>query len=183
MRGYFLTNMYLSPIQCGIQSAHCMHDMFVTYSRARTHWDFASELLWTWAKDHKTMIVLNGGTSDDLREIFDFMMQNIEEYPFEQFREPGIDGALTCIGVVFNERMIEGMKYVRENPHNETCCVYKDADEPSDDVVRFYVNPQYSVAAEQQGVREETLLPHNMEPAYSEAEWQLCRMLAHKSLA
>ena len=111
MRGYFLTNMYLSPIQCGIQAAHCMHDMFVTYKRFNNE---ASDKLWTWAEHHKTMIVLNGGTDEDLQAVYDFMMKNIEDYPFELFHEPGIGNALTCVGVVFNEHMIDGMKYFVE---------------------------------------------------------------------
>ena len=180
MRGYFLTNMYLSPIQCGIQAAHCMHDMFVTYNRNQNMgYSFATELLWTWAKDHKTMIVLNGGTSDDLREVFDFMMKNEDihqDYPFEQFREPGIDGGLTCVGVVLNQRMIEGMKHVRENPPSEQCFVYRSADVPTDEISTLWVNPEFDSSGD-------SLLPDDLEPAYTPGEWELCRMLAHKSLA
>ncbi len=107
MRGYFLTNMYLSPIQCGIQSAHCIHDMFITYRTVPM--EPATDLLYSWAENHKTMIVLNGGTSDDLKEFYDFMMLHNDLYPFEDFREPGIENAVTVVGVVLPEEMIEAM--------------------------------------------------------------------------
>lgn len=111
MRGYFLTNMYLSPIQRGIQAAHCMHDMFVTYSYHTT--TPAYDKLWEWAESHKTMIVLHGGTSEDLNDVFTLLMNNIEDYPFEKFHEPGIGGALTCVGVVLDERMLDLIKWTR----------------------------------------------------------------------
>lgn len=113
MRGYFLTNMYLSPIQRGIQSAHCLHDMFVTY---RPHSEQpAADLLWKWAEHEKTMIVLNGGTSEELEEFFDFLMKHEEDYPFEKFQEPGIGNAITCVGIILSDRMVELVKHYRDN--------------------------------------------------------------------
>ena len=114
MRGYFLTNMYLSPIQRGIQSAHCIHDMYETYL-GTGRFQPGAELLHTWAQDHKTMIVLNGGTSDELQAMFDFLMRNIEDYPFEKFNEPGIGGALTCVGIILTQRMVELISWIRDD--------------------------------------------------------------------
>lgn len=127
MRGYFLTNMYLSPIQCGIQSAHCIHEMFVTYATCNLAPD-ARSILWSWAEEHKTMIVLNGGTSDDLQEVFDFLMRGPGGYPYEKFYEPGIDGALTCVGVILNEHMINLIGWERDDGTNVdplTCTKYE----------------------------------------------------------
>lgn len=107
MRGYFLTNMYLSSIQCGIQSAHCIHDMFIAYRQVPT--DPANQLLLTWATDHKTMIVLNGGTTENLEEFYEYLMKFNDLYPFDCFNEPGIGDAMTVVGIVLPETMIELM--------------------------------------------------------------------------
>ncbi len=56
MRGYFLTNMYLSSIQHGIQAAHCLQEINNNFP--------GNEILTDWAENHKTMYVLNGGTSE-----------------------------------------------------------------------------------------------------------------------
>jgi hypothetical protein len=109
MRGYFLTNMYLSPIQHGIQSAHCIHDMFIKYqeysdaSYNGSNMQKAYEVLIEWASNHKTMIVLNGGTGDDLREALRVFTLNSVGYPYDVFNEPSIDNALTCVGIILPE--------------------------------------------------------------------------------
>lgn len=63
-RAYCFTNaLYMSPIQLGIQSAHAISEMFSKYTRAD------SKVLYKWAAEDKTIIVLNGGNCADLNEI------------------------------------------------------------------------------------------------------------------
>lgn len=105
MRGYFLTNMYISPIQHGIQAAHCIHDMFVDYDVFVDSHPVRT-MLYEWASDHKTMIILNGGTGDMMREAIDVFNSgslNGQKYPWGTFNEPSIDNALTCVGIVVPE--------------------------------------------------------------------------------
>ena len=104
--------MYLSSIQNGIQSAHCLHELFRKYERIDTALtilgkqkpgEISKELsmVYDWADHHKTMIVTNGGYSENL----ELVLQSLEKtgYPFAYFREPGIGNALTCIGVILPE--------------------------------------------------------------------------------
>lgn len=121
MRFYTFCNYYLSSIQQGIQSAHCMHEMFVHYhtypaeSKARL-------AMWDWAAHHKTMVVLNGGNSAELAEILNTVIQCANEMllPYDAFREDGdsLNGALTCVGVVVPEPIYmynEAIKKIRRD--------------------------------------------------------------------
>jgi len=96
--------MYLSSIQQGIQAAHATHDMFVAY---RDRPGAASDFLWEWATNHKTMILLNGGYSETIQELVDFFMRSDNPYPFADFREEeaSLNGALTTVGIVLPEKI------------------------------------------------------------------------------
>lgn len=97
-----MTNMYIHTIQHGIQSAHAMADMFVKYQHAiDTEAYFA---LYDWARHHKTMIVLNCGSSAEMLKAEELCEK--AEYPgFDQhpklawcsFREPDAEGLLTAV--------------------------------------------------------------------------------------
>lgn len=116
MRLYTFTNMYLSPIQRGIQSAHVTHDLFVKYNE---HIDFEmNNILFDWAKNHKTMIVLNGGYSSTLFELIDLFDDPRNPYPFEKFHEAeeSLGGALTCVGIVLPEKIYEMSAMIRSDP-------------------------------------------------------------------
>lgn len=75
-RLYTFMNFYLSSIQMGIQSAHIVSEMFTMYPQGKTHnvsiYGLANAnahfVLNKWAADDKTIIVLNGGTSFDIRQ-------------------------------------------------------------------------------------------------------------------
>jgi hypothetical protein len=67
MRLYTFTNFYLSDIQKGIQTAHIVGEMGCFGNNIwlpRTYFD-------NWAKNHKTIIVLNGGNQKSLKQIKD----------------------------------------------------------------------------------------------------------------
>jgi|688.fasta_scaffold330350_3 hypothetical protein len=93
MRAYFLTNMYLSSIQHGIQSLHALQEINNKYGTT-------NELLVDWAENHKTAIVLNGGTSEQMANIVNLLNNETNEYPWAIFNEPSIDNALTSIGII-----------------------------------------------------------------------------------
>lgn len=95
MRLYCFTNMYLSSIQNGIQPLHATVELFLKYS---TNSSIQSKLLYDWANFHKTVIVLNGGPTENFFGIDEVVSQT--EYPYASFYEPGLGGALTCICVV-----------------------------------------------------------------------------------
>jgi hypothetical protein len=97
MRFYALTNMYLSSIQNGIQPLHVLGEMFTKYTVESPQ----KSALFDWAENHKTVIVLNGGTTDDLIYAGEIIAQS--GMPYASFYEPGISKALTSIGVIVPE--------------------------------------------------------------------------------
>lgn len=106
MRLYTFCNLYISPIQCGIQTAHVVHDLFVKY------YDSVGEergTLYNWAEDHKTIIVCNAGYSSELRSLIDLFHNKANPYPWADFREGenALDGALTCVGIVLPEKIYD----------------------------------------------------------------------------
>lgn len=117
LRLYTFVNFYLSSIQQGIQSAHVVHELFLKYPTEGA--DFgAGEMLWSWAENHKTMIVLNGGMNTDIQEIF-YIMEQLEHthlgiMPFVGFREDekSLGNILTSVGVVVPQRLYEAKKNV-----------------------------------------------------------------------
>ena len=105
MRAYFFTNMYISSIQCGIQSAHATHELFNKYIDHQYSSTF--QQLMDWSKNHKTMIVLNGGYASNLQRIYEVLQDQDNEFPFAKFNEEmdSLNGALTCVTVVLPERI------------------------------------------------------------------------------
>ena len=105
MRLYTFCNFYLSSIQQGIQSAHCVVDMLMKYQEPSPD----RVMLREWAVKHKTMIVLNGGAAADLKDLFLSLRGHCAEtgYPFEMFMEEhdALNYAATCVGVVVPEKI------------------------------------------------------------------------------
>lgn len=125
MRLYSFTNSYLSPIQKGIQTAHIVSEMSSVASNLS---DILSDIgmnadagdYFDWAKEHKTIIVLNGGNSKSLREIkarlidfntfiHKFMPEYFVDFFIEDFHEDGdsLDGALTAVGIILPEYLYD----------------------------------------------------------------------------
>lgn len=102
-RAYFFTNMYISDIQRGIQTAHCATTLYMKYP--------VNRLLSTWASIDKTMIVLNGGYSSHLHELI-YLFKDQVKYPWAYFKESqaALDGALTCVGIILPDYIYESTK-------------------------------------------------------------------------
>ena len=101
LRGYFFGNMYLSPIQQGIQCAHVVTKMFDKYAFDSSP---ATLVLSAWARDGVTKILLNGGYQSNLQVIYDiFQKVNLTlNFPYAKFHEEdaALNGALTSVGIV-----------------------------------------------------------------------------------
>lgn len=104
--------MYLSDIQRGIQSAHCVTDMIYKYQVGT----IKSHIIYNWAKNHKTMILLNGGNQQSLDELYNFMSSPANSYPFGLFREDeqSLNGCLTCVSIVIPERIYYHASVLRD---------------------------------------------------------------------
>lgn len=109
MRAYYWGNYYLSSIQQGIQALHTTAEMFAKYYCTS---DNKHLMLHNWANDHKTVVICNGGDSNDLHEIAHQISEQ-DEYPWATFTEEGVTDALTCVGVVVDERIVSAVNEVR----------------------------------------------------------------------
>ena len=116
MRAYFFGNMYLSSIQQGIQAAHVTHELFNKYTDKSSQTDEASGL-YDWSRNHKTMILLNGGYADNLRNLIAFFTQSGNFYPWASFTEgqDSLDGALTCVGIILPEKIYLTAANIRDD--------------------------------------------------------------------
>lgn len=105
LRAYFVGNMYLSSIQQGIQAAHVLQEMHNKYCYMS---NVAALKLTEWGYKHKTIILLNGGYSSDLEELYESFMRwtkNGTTIPVAKFHEEesALNGALTSVGIILPE--------------------------------------------------------------------------------
>lgn len=110
MRAYFFGNMYLSSIQQGIQAAHVTAELFM-----KSHSEEGNMYLLDWANNHKTMILLNAGYSEEIRRLIEFFDTADNPYPWASFNEgqDALDGALTCVGIVVPEKIYRFAELLR----------------------------------------------------------------------
>ena len=106
-RFYSLTNLYISDIQRGIQTAHAVSEMMSKYrepERVGANDAATTEIYTEWAEKDKTIIVLQGGPSGALHEAHEFIKIKAHRLtlPFVKFYEDeySLNGALTAVGVV-----------------------------------------------------------------------------------
>ena len=110
LRAYFFNNMYLQGAHSGIQSQHCTAELFVKYqwldSECQTD-ESDTEILYDWAQNHKTTIVLNGGMSGDLQALVELFESEYNPYPWSFFKEAeyALNGALTNVGIILPEKI------------------------------------------------------------------------------
>jgi len=120
MRYYGFGNYYLSSLQQGLQAHHVCVEMFNTYGRFRDlhakgqiQEDNALYQAWVslddWAQNHKTIVLLNGGNSQDLRILREFFFKGEQHYPHAYFQEDeqSLDGATTSVGIVLPARIYD----------------------------------------------------------------------------
>lgn len=99
-RMYCFVERHLSPLDKGIQSAHSI----VEYANANSTEEYS-----IWANRDKTIIILNGGTTTDLKKLNRDLEAN--EIPHSVFLEEDLGNAMTCISVLVDERVFNATKY------------------------------------------------------------------------
>ncbi len=119
LRAYFFGNMYLSSIQQGIQAAHTVAEMFSKYTWVTEDYELNIEptriILYDWAEKHKTMVLLNAGYSEEIRDLTRFFMKPDNPYPCSYFEEgeDALDGALTCAGIILPDTIYGASAAIR----------------------------------------------------------------------
>lgn len=152
-RLYCFVNFYLSSIQQGIQSAHVTHSMFVKYpieAGCDLEGRLGSSILWDWAKNDKTMIVLNGGAGPGIYSIYDTLQTLQVEYegeklPYECFNEDeSLDGMMTSVGVVVPKCFYDARLIKNEHSalYGEDVYVYDIKEDEDTHIVRTVYHPE-----------------------------------------
>ncbi len=108
MRFYGFGNYYLSSLQQGLQAAHSVAELFVKY---KTN-SIPKSILYDWANEHKTIVLLNGGNSSDLLNLndhFEYLKTLGMELPFCYFQEDeqSLNNAVTYVGIVVPNKYYE----------------------------------------------------------------------------
>ena len=130
-RMYFLVPYNISPIQQAIQAGHAALEYAHHYKDDPETWEFV--------RNHKTWIVLNGGTTNKTRieetgllkgsldnclgELCAFNVENPDnQIKFSYFYEPDLNDALTAICLVVDERVFNREDY----PNFKEWCLKHD---------------------------------------------------------
>ncbi len=111
MRAYFFGNLYFAGIHAGIQAAHTVVEMYNKYSPEQHQ----RSILEHWAREHKTIVLLNGGYAEELRSLIKFFSSPDNPLPWANFNESqeAADGCLTCVGIILPEEFYEAAKELR----------------------------------------------------------------------
>ena len=130
MRFYAFGNFYLSSIQQSIQAFHACQEIYNNYCSPIVenqkigisnlkNLDFAAQYN-DWSKNHKTVVLLNGGTVASLKEIESFFKMDGNIYAHGSFYEEagaisvGENQALTSVGIILPERIYRTAESIRE---------------------------------------------------------------------
>lgn len=117
MRLYTFGNYYLSSLQQGLQGTHVLSEMMYLFDQKPTQ----RAMLLQWAKQHKTIVMLNGGNSASIQAIFErfegFRRRGMK-LPFAKFHEdaPSLGGALTACGILVPEPIYTLARTLRDEP-------------------------------------------------------------------
>ena len=120
LRMYFLVPYNISPIQQAIQAGHAAVEYVREYGAYSTFKNFAD--------NHKTWIILNGGTTNNgfelgtgkakgtlnqcVEDIKEFNEQNPDLWiRYTTFQEPDLNDALTAICLIVDERVFNREDY------------------------------------------------------------------------
>jgi len=122
-RCYHFCHRMLSPMQTGIQSAHAQMELFVKYRKQRIS---QKRDLYKWATDDKTMICLNGGGSNELRDIFTMFDRPDNSLAWSAFHEDedSLDGVMTNIAIIVPYEIYNASEEMRNTPDFSSTLLY-----------------------------------------------------------
>lgn len=114
MRYYGFVNYYLSPIAHGIQTTHCVVEIQQkVYQEAeprpkKINFDCSKKEQYDdWARNHKTVMLLNGGNQESLKTLIQFFNQSDNPFAWSYFREDeqSLNNCITTVGIILPERI------------------------------------------------------------------------------
>lgn len=110
LRMYTAVPYQLSGIQKGIQACHAV----VRYGESVKNNPEELEKYENWANRHETLIVLNGGTTNDFSGTLNELEQDLRDNGIHvvAFREPDLGDQLSAIAFLCDERVFDKKKYM-----------------------------------------------------------------------
>ena len=111
MRLYSFHNWYLGGNQGVIQTQHSSTRLFVKYQPTLEE-DPMVDILYDWATNHETTIILNGGDRHNLACVYE-LISGINKFPFAAFIEDGVGDSITNISLVLPTDMCDIVDMVR----------------------------------------------------------------------
>lgn len=117
-RMYGLVPYNISPIQQGIQFGHAVVEYGLDYGQGHADGPYLQ-----WARNDKTFIILNGGTTNNNSEHWGTLNQAVLELgrlrvQKATFNEPDLGDQLTAVVFLVDERVWDKEKYPEYNPHH-----------------------------------------------------------------
>lgn len=109
---YCLSERHLSSIQKTIQGAHAIVEYSLAYGDSPEYKK--------WAGEDKTIIILDGGTVQDMMYIVDSL--NELKIQFATFKEPDLGWIMTSIALLVDERVWDTKTYGRSYAHYKLMC-------------------------------------------------------------
>lgn len=109
VRMYSMVLRQLNPMQKGIQSLHAVVDFSEMIKDPILADEKTRRIYHEWANRHKTMIVLDAGTSADLDEVDRFLTSH--SIPHCGFYEPDLYGMRTAICFLANDYIFDTKTY------------------------------------------------------------------------
>lgn len=105
MRGYVFVHRSVSGKYAGIQAAHAMIRL--------VHWQYANPSMISWVKDYETLVLLDGGNSDNMKNISNILCG--ADNAMESFQESDMDGMTTAIAYVPSEDEMNAVWFHKAN--------------------------------------------------------------------
>jgi hypothetical protein len=142
---YVIVLRHLNGLNKGIQTAHAVCEYIRKYK--------GDDDLEQWLSTDKTLVVLDGGSSYDLKDILEkFNLNNVK---YATFEEEDLNGITTCICVLADERVWDRKEYgsktdfieMKRNevePEESEDPTWKEAEERLAEEIEREVDRQYS---------------------------------------
>lgn len=115
MKMYVFCHTWLSGIQRGIQGAHAIAEMVAIKCENKSF----QKLFTDWAFNHKTMVFLNGGGSNDLDDLYTLIVFGNYTHFTSKFEEDdSLAGATTAVALLLPDYESNGIDSYRKEPYH-----------------------------------------------------------------